>query len=147
MRAVARVIGIWVAVSVLAAVPARAQQADGLPTAPVTPADTRWAARPLQVGLASAFIALQSLDTMTTLRALQQPQNREANPMMAPFAAHPLAFVGVKAAGTATTLWLVRHLAQSRPRTAAVVLFAANTAIGFVVASNISHLDGAHHGR
>lgn len=67
-----------------------------------------------------AFAVGQSLDTATTLSALQRG-GRETNPLLAPFASQPASLIAVKAASTVGTLYLLRKLHGYSPRTARIV--------------------------
>ena len=70
-----------------------------------------------------SYVGLQALDIASTLRALDNGYV-EANPVMVGPAAHPAAFVAVKAASTAGTIFLARRIA-GRHRVAGIVLMAA----------------------
>jgi hypothetical protein len=89
---------------------------------------------PLLGSMYASFVALQVADVHSTTRALAAG-GREANPML-PFAGNTATMVGVKAASSAATVYLVNRIAR-RNRTAAIVLMAAlNSAYSAIVAQN-----------
>jgi hypothetical protein len=53
---------------------------------PIVPA---WRSASTRLGLDGSFVALQSLDVVSTLRALGAPGAHEANPVMAPWSITP----------------------------------------------------------
>lgn len=103
------------------------------------PVTLRHEKRPsLLVPMYVSFAALQALDYRSTTRAIESGAGREGNPVMAPIVGNRAAFIAVKAATAAGTIWAGEKL-WKRNRTAAVVLMGAmNGAIAGVVAHNMS---------
>lgn len=139
MRSAGRVVAL-VAVLSLGVSPARAfaQSIDGAPTPAVTVSDTRWASKRLQLGLTASFIALQTLDVVSTYRALQQPRAHEANPIIAGMIDRPAALIAVKSATSVAAIYFTRRIARTRPKTAAIAMITMNAVLSAVVASNMS---------
>jgi hypothetical protein len=81
--------------------------------------------------------ALQAADVYTTHRALEQGGAREANPMLRWAAASPSALIGVKAASTAGTIYLLEKLRRRHPRAAAITMVALNASYAAIVAHNM----------
>jgi Domain of unknown function (DUF5658) len=98
------------------------------------------ATRPLRIALSTvttSFVALQALDTATTLRGLGSGAV-EANPLVGGLAKHPAAFVAVKGGLTAATVLSVKGMARKHPKAAMLTMLALNAGSAFVVRSNIS---------
>ena len=86
--------------------------------------------------LSMTFQALSGLDWYTTSRALQN--GREANPVLAPIAGHPVALLVAKSAAAAATVYLAERLWKRNHAAAIVVMVAANVVTASVVAHNAS---------
>lgn len=87
------------------------------------------------VPLYLSFAGLQSLDAITTLRALDDG-HQERNPVVGWLAQHPGALVAAKAGVAAGTVYLSERL-WKKNRTAAVVLMVAlNGAYAAIIANN-----------
>jgi hypothetical protein len=104
------------------------------------PADEPGSARPSKssVVLGSLYastIVLQGLDVHSTLSAINQG-GVEANPMISPVTSHPVAFVAMKAAVTATSLVAAHRIAGHNKMAAIALLAGINSAYAFVVAHN-----------
>lgn len=85
--------------------------------------------------LYASTIILQGLDVHSTLSAISQG-GVEANPMVAPVTSHPIAFVAMKSALTATSLVAAHRLAGHNKMAAIALLAGINSAYAFVVAHN-----------
>ena len=85
--------------------------------------------------LASTYVTLNALDVYTTTRALQSGGS-EVNPIVGPFAAHPVAFGALKAASTTATILAARRIWKRHPAAAIVLLIGANAGMSFVVVHN-----------
>jgi uncharacterized protein DUF5658 len=98
---------------------------------PAARQDSRGVLVPLYISAAT----LQMLDVHSTHRALSSGYT-EGNPMMAGIASNTAAFVAVKAATAATTIWVSEKL-RKRNRAAAIgLMVAVNVATATVVAHN-----------
>ncbi len=121
------------AVFTFAPIAAAAADTPALPPRLRVPAPPRRPA-PL-VPLYLSFAGLQSLDAITTLRALDDG-HQERNPVVGWLAQHPGALVAAKAGVAAGTVFLSERL-WKKNRTAAVVLMVAlNGAYAAIVAKN-----------
>lgn len=79
--------------------------------------------------LLTVFLSGHALDTGLTLRALAQGGVREANPVLAPFTASPVAFSLAKgglALGASVALW---HGRTAHPRLVKVALIVLSAAV------------------
>jgi Domain of unknown function (DUF5658) len=107
-----------------------------VPSAPIQPATS---VRPTPRGLLPALyagnIALQVMDTHSTFRALDAGLV-ESNPVMGWTTEHPVAFVSMKAAATATTILVAEKIRKKYPRRAALFMAGVNTAYAFIVWHN-----------
>ena len=104
------------------------------PIAVVEPA-SRSASLRVLVPLYVSAAALQMMDVHSTRRALAVGHS-EGNPVMAGIASNTAAFVAVKAATAATTIWVSEKL-RKRNRVAAIgLMIAVNAATAAVVAHN-----------
>ena len=83
-----------------------------------------------------SFGALQVLDVVTTIRAVQTGRV-EANPFMRDLSGHPAAFAAVKAGAAASTILLARKVAKNNRPAAIVLIAAVNSAYAAIVARNI----------
>ncbi len=99
------------------------------------PAPPRFALRTLEV----SFAALQALDAVSTLKAVDQGLV-EQNPLMRGLVSRPAAFVAVKAGATVTTLWLVRRVARQNRVAALVTLAAIDSGYALLVRRNLQAL-------
>jgi hypothetical protein len=104
------------------------------------PPPSPWRARGLHAGLFGTFVALQALDTATTLHAVRSQGGRELNPFMSGLTEHPAAFVATKSAFTAATILLVRHAAKQHPKAAVWTAIVMNSAYGCIVANNFHQM-------
>ncbi len=143
MRAVDRFIatlGTVVLASLVAADSARAQEPQpvrvdaAVVTAAVKP--SAWTSKPMRLGLVAGFAALQALDVVTSVRAINRGGS-EGNPIVGGMASRPALFISVK---TAATLWMLlsgEQLAKHGQAGTAVISSAiADTVYGVVVAHN-----------
>lgn len=91
--------------------------------------------RGVLVPLYVSFVALQALDTHSTLLAIDRGA-KETNPIAAPFVAHPARLVAFKAGMTVGALYLIERV-RRHSRVGAIVLTAAiNSAYATVVVHN-----------
>ncbi len=103
----------------------------------ITVTDGRPAERAsIPMPLQASFVALQVLDTISTLRGFDRGL-REVNPMLAGLDGRRAELVAAKAASGAATLLLVRGLARRNRTQAIVAMVAINTAYAAVVAHNV----------
>jgi hypothetical protein len=87
-----------------------------------------------------SYAALQAFDGYSTLHALRQGAT-EANPIMRGLVGKPVLFLVVKGATTYGLIKASEYLwRKGHPRTAAVLMFAANGAMALVAANNASVL-------
>jgi hypothetical protein len=114
---------------------ARAQSPDAA-VQPSDPPRTAWSSPALHVTLGSAFVGLQTLDVVTTLRGLQRGTAVEANPLMGSVVANPAALIALKSGLTAATLVSMHGLGRSHPKAAVLTMIALNAAGALVVRSN-----------
>ena len=117
--------------SALAASPA-VQHIQLWPVAPPAEHKRPGALVPLYVSL----VGLQGLDIHSTRQAMNAGAAREGNPLMKPFVNNGAAFVAVKAATTAGTIFFTEKLRKKHPKTAVVLAAAFNVSLAAVVASN-----------
>ena len=107
-----------------------------IPTAPIPPrAEIRQTPRGLMPALYAGNIALQVTDTHSTFRALDAGMV-ESNPMMRWTTEHPVAFVSMKAAATATTILVAEKIRKKYPWRAALFMAGVNTAYALIVSHN-----------
>jgi hypothetical protein len=107
-----------------------------MPTAPIQPlSEIEQTPRGLMPALYAGNIALQVMDTHSTFRALDAGMV-ESNPMMRWTTEHPVAFVSMKAAATATTILVAEKIRKKHPWRAALFMTGVNTAYALVVAHN-----------
>jgi hypothetical protein len=85
--------------------------------------------------LYASTVILQGLDVHSTLSAINQG-GVEANPMIAPVTSHPVAFVAMKSAVTATSLVAAHRIAGHNKMAAIALLAGINSAYALVVAHN-----------
>lgn len=102
---------------------------------PASAPPPRLALRTLEV----SFAALQALDVVSTLKAVDQGLV-ERNPLMRGLVSRPAAFVAVKAGATVTTLWLVRRVARQNRVAAFITLAAIDSGYALLVSRNLQAL-------
>ena len=112
------------------------------PVSYAAPAKSIWSAPPVKVSGYVAFAALQALDVASTLKALQQPGTREANPVFAGVVDSPVKFIALKAATTTATLLLMQRFSKNHPKASVLVMAGINSAYLFVVSSNFQRAAG-----
>ena len=88
------------------------------------------------VPLYAVFAGLQAADYVSTRRALQSGAGREGNPLMEPLVGHPAAFVTLKAASTAGTIWAGEKIWRRNRAGAVVFMAVVDGALGVVAAHN-----------
>ena len=103
---------------------------------------SKWAAAPLQGGLAATFATLQMLDVVSTVNAVGSGRGVEANPMVGGLADHPAAFAAVKGAMTAATLVAMHHYSKKHPKAAVITMIAFNIGYSYIVSSNFRIASG-----
>ena len=91
--------------------------------------------RSLQPALYSGLVVLQGLDVHSTLRAIDAG-HYEQNPVMRWSVEHPAAFISMKAAGTAATIYLAEKIRKRYPMRAMLFMAAVNSAYAFIVVHN-----------
>jgi hypothetical protein len=84
-----------------------------------------------------SFAALQGLDYASTTKALSSGAGREANPVMGPIVGNRAAFLAVKAATAASTMWIAERMWKKHPGRALVFMAAANGIMATVVTHNM----------
>ena len=102
--------------------------------APAAPLQPRRESR-LAPALYSGFVALQALDTHSTLRAIDAG-HVEQNPMMRWSTSHPVAFISMKAAATAGTVYFAEKIRKKHPKGAVVFITAINAVYTAIVLHN-----------
>ena len=85
--------------------------------------------------LCVSFAALQALDLHSTFRALGTGA-QESNPVLGGFANNKAAMIGVKAATTVGTIYLVRKFGVKNRVASTILMAAANSAYAIIVAHN-----------
>ena len=85
--------------------------------------------------LYASTVIMQALDVHSTM-ALVSKGGTEANPIMAGLVDNKAAFIGVKAAVAATTIFAARKISKRSKTGAIVMLVAVNSAYAFVVSHN-----------
>lgn len=107
-----------------------------MPAAPIQArTEIRQTPRGLMPALYAGNIALQVMDTHSTFRALDAGMV-ESNPVMRWTTEHPVAFVSMKAAATATTILVAEKIRKKYPWRAALFMAGVNTAYGLIVSHN-----------
>ncbi len=107
-----------------------------MPSAPIQPrSGIPQSPRGLMPALYAGDIALQVMDTHSTFRALDAGLV-EGNPLMRWTTAHPVAFVSMKAAATASTILVAEKIRKKHPRRAALFMAGVNTAYALIVLHN-----------
>ena len=95
--------------------------------------DSSWS-RSLLIALQGTAVAAQALDVHSTLQATHNGA-REANPLMAGLVNNTAAFVTVKAAAAAATIFGTQRIARNN-RMAAIITAAALNSAYFVIAEH-----------
>lgn len=90
---------------------------------------------PVLVPLYFSFAGLQTLDAVSTLRALDEGHG-ERNPLVGWLAGHPGALVAAKAGVAAGTVYLSERLWKKNRKAAIVLMVALNGAYAAIVANN-----------
>ena len=85
--------------------------------------------------LYASTVIMQALDVHSTM-ALVSRGGAEANPIMAGLVDNKAAFIGVKAAVAATTIFAARKISKRSKTGAIIMLVAVNSAYAFVVSHN-----------
>jgi hypothetical protein len=94
----------------------------------------RTARRPaLLIGLYVSYSLLQVLDAQSTIRALHSGQAHEGNPLLSPFAAHPVALVTFKMGLTGVTIYGCDRLYKAHRKLAMISLAAINSGYAYIV--------------
>ena len=154
MRSPSVSFGAAVVVSLLAAAPLAAQEAEPLRLSAAvvnaaaigstldeaaSPADDRFVVRDRRPGalvpLYVSFAALQVLDLHSTATALDRGAV-EANPIVRPFASNQFGMVALKAAGTAGVILASEQMWKKNKAAAIVFMVATNSAMTWVVQHN-----------
>jgi len=89
----------------------------------------------MHASLVLSLASLQALDVALTLRALSRGAT-EANPVMSGVVGSPAAFIALKAATTAASIYGVQKIRKRHPRATTVFVMAINSAMFAVVAHN-----------
>lgn len=129
---------IGLAMAQIAALPPPAAPALGAPAPALAsvPSIVRPTARPRGlVPLFASYAVLQALDVHSTLKAIDGGAV-ERNPLIAPIASRPAAFVALKVAATAGGILAADRLAKRNRVAAYALMFALNSAYAFVVVHN-----------
>jgi hypothetical protein len=91
---------------------------------------------PTPVSLTNLYLkhaALQSLDVMTTLSALNKG-HAESNPLFS--GGHPALIVGAKVAASSLSVYLTQKLWKRNPKAAVVTMVVTNAVLSAVVVNN-----------
>ena len=89
------------------------------------------------VPMYASLVALQTLDVVSTTRALSSGGAYEANPVMRGVVGSPAAFLAVKAGTTAGTIWIAERMRKKHPVRATVFMASTNAMMAAVVAHNL----------
>ncbi len=93
--------------------------------------------RGVQPALYGGMLVLQGLDVHSTLRAIDAGHS-EQNPLMRWTVAHPAAFISMKAAASAATIYVAERIRKRHPKRALLFMAAVNSAYAFIVVHNYS---------
>ena len=93
--------------------------------------------RGLQPAMYGGLLALQGLDVHSTLRAIDAG-HYEQNPLMRWTVSHPAAFISMKAAASAATIYLAEKIRKQHPKRALLFMAAVNSAYALIVVHNYS---------
>ena len=111
------------------------QAAGPLFRAPERPSEAK---RPAAlVPMYASLVSLQTLDVVSTTRALSSGAGYEANPVMRGVVGSPAAFFAVKAGTTAGTIWIAERMRKQHPVRAMVFMASTNAMMAAVVAHNM----------
>ena len=91
--------------------------------------------RGVQPALYGGLIVLQGLDVHSTLRAIDAGYY-EQNPLMRWTVAHPAAFISMKAAASAATIYMAEKIRKRHPKHAMLFMAAVNSAYALIVVHN-----------
>ncbi len=91
--------------------------------------------RGVQPALYGGLIVLQGLDVHSTLRAIDAGYY-EQNPLMRWSVSHPAAFISMKAAASAATIYVAEKIRKRHPRRAMLFMTAVNSAYALIVVHN-----------
>jgi hypothetical protein len=91
----------------------------------------------LQPALYGGLIVLQGLDVHSTLRAIDAG-HYEQNPLMRWTVSHPAAFISMKAASSAVTIYVAEKIRKRHPKGAMLFMAAVNSAYALIVVHNYS---------
>ena len=91
--------------------------------------------RGVQPALYGGLVVLQGLDVHSTLRAIDAGYY-EQNPLMRWTVAHPAAFISMKAAASAATIYMAEKIRKRHPKHAMLFMAAVNSAYALIVVHN-----------
>lgn len=91
--------------------------------------------RGLQPALYGSMLVLQGLDVHSTLRAIDAGHH-EQNPLMRWTVSHPAAFISMKAAASAATIYVAEKIRKRHPKRALLFMAAVNSAYALIVVHN-----------
>ena len=83
-----------------------------------------------------SLVVLQGLDIHSTRRGMSSGKTRESNPLMGSVVENGAAFIAVKAASTAGTIWASEKLWKRHPKKAVLFTVLVNATMAAVVAHN-----------
>jgi hypothetical protein len=105
-----------------------------VPVMPGNPS-VKGAPRGVQNALYGGMLVLQGFDVHSTLRAIDAGHS-EQNPLMRWSVSHPAAFISMKAAASAATIYVAERIRKRHPKRALLFMAAVNSAYAFVVVHN-----------
>jgi Domain of unknown function (DUF5658) len=91
--------------------------------------------RGLQPALYGSMLLLQGLDVHSTLRAIDAGHH-EQNPLMRWTVSHPVAFISMKVAASAATIYVAEKIRKRHPKRALLFMAAVNSAYALIVVHN-----------
>ena len=86
------------------------------------------------------MLVLQGLDVHSTLRAIDAGHH-EQNPLMRWTVSHPAAFISMKAAASAATIYVAEKIRKRHPKRALLFMAAVNSAYALIVVHNYKRAD------
>ena len=89
----------------------------------------------VQPALYGGLVVLQGLDVHSTLRAINAG-HYESNPVMRWSVQHPAAFISMKAAASAATIYVAEKIRKRYPKRAMLFMAAVNSAYALIVVHN-----------
>lgn len=98
--------------------------------------------RVLVPAMYAGLVTLQTLDTHSTLKAVDAGLS-ETNPVMRWATGHPVAFVSMKAAATTATILMAEKIRKKHPKRAVVFLAAINATYALIVTHNYRAVSSA----